>query len=114
MAIHKYIYKDETYTFTDRTQIYYIVRDYNEEYQYVTFYMLHKNNMYCISGVIADALELTTIGCGVLRIKNRIKTNAWGVEVNYSISDTLRDFALKLGFTFKNCMPQWIHYCHSL
>ena len=114
MAIHKYIYNDEVYTFTDRTQIYYIVRSYNKEYQDVSFYMLRKNDMYCITSVIADALGLTTIGCQNLRIKNRIVTSSWGVEVNYSISDTLKDFALRLGFTFKNCMPQWIYYCHSL
>lgn len=114
MATHKYIYNDVAYTFTDRTQIYYIVRSEDREYQDVSFYMLRKNDMYCITSVIADALGLTTIGCQNLRIKKRIVTSSWGVEVNYNISDTLKDFALKLGFTFKNCMPQWINYCHSL
>ena len=114
MAIHKYIYNDETYTFSDRTQIYYIVRGYNKEYQDVSFYMLRKNDMYCITNVIADALGLTTIGCQILRIKKRIVTSSWGVEVNYSISDTLKDFAQKIGFTFKNSMPQWVYYHHSL
>ena len=114
MAIHTYIYNDEVYTFTDRTKIYAIIRGEDEEYQDVTFYMLYKNDMYCITGVIADALGLTTIGSQNLRIKNRIVTSCWGVKINYGISDTLIDFALKIGFTFKNCMPQWINYCHSL
>lgn len=114
MAIHKYVYNDETYTFTDRTQIYVIIRDEDKEYKDVTFYMMRKNDMYCITSVIADALGLQTIGCINLRIKKRTITSAWGVEVDYSISDTLKDFAQKIGFTFKNCMPQWINYCHSL
>lgn len=114
MAIHTYIYNNETYTFSDRTKIYVIIRGEDREYKDVTFYMMRKNDMYCITSVIADALGLTTIGCQNLRIKKRTITSAWGVEVDYSISDTLKDFALKLGSTFKNCMPQWINYCHIL
>lgn len=114
MAIHKYTYNDETYTFSDRTKIYVIIRGEDRGYQDVTFYMIRKNDMYCITGVIADALDMVAVGGQNLRIKKRIKTSAWGVEVNYSISDTLKDFAQKIGFTFKNSMPQWVYYHHSL